>query len=69
MTTLDRVCADDLDEAAWMASSVVEKDADMKYFTGISKKILSAIIKRSSTSPRHCRARVWAAPTKAQRRT
>ena len=34
-------CADVPDEAASMASSVVEKDVDMKYLTGTSKEIPS----------------------------
>ena len=33
-----------------MASSVVEKDVDMNYFTGTSKEILSAIITRLDTT-------------------
>ena len=64
----ESACADDLDEAASTASSVVEKDVDMKYLTGTSKEILSAIIKRLDITT-ICGARVWAAPTTAQRRT
>ena len=45
-STSDSAYADDLDEAASMASSVVETDVDMKYLTGTSKEVLSPIIKR-----------------------
>ena len=46
----DSACADDLDEAASMASSVVEKDVDVKDLTGASKEILLAIIQRLDIS-------------------
>ena len=38
-STSDSACANDLDEAASVASSVVEKDVDMKYLTGTSKEV------------------------------
>ena len=43
-STSDSVCADDPDEAASMASSVVQKDVDVQYLIGTSKEILSDII-------------------------
>ena len=49
-STSDSACTDDLDEAASMASPAVEKDVDMKYLTGTSKEMLTAIIKRLDTT-------------------